>query len=112
MSGWSNGPLAGRCEAIACGGDGRRRSDLRVADIPDGETYLDLTAIMGAIEVIVPQDMSVECEGAAILGGVTVLGQSSGGVLASRTFLREAPEGSAKRLRVRCRAIMGGVEFK
>jgi len=105
-TGW---PLRSGSYVVVMGG---ADLDLRVADIPDGETYLDLTAIMGAIEVIVPQDMSVECEGAAILGGVTVLGQSSGGVLASRTFLREGPEGSAKRLRVRCRAIMGGVEFK
>ena len=86
--------------------------DLRVADVPDGETYLDLTAIMGAIELIVPPDMSVECEGAAILGGVTVLGQSSGGVISSRTFIRAGSAGSTKKLRVRCRAIMGGVEFK
>ena len=105
-AGW---PLRSGSYVVVMGG---ADLDLRVADVLDGETYLDMTAIMGAIEVIVPPDISVECEGAAILGGVTVLGQSSGGVLASRSFVREAPAGSTKRLRVRCRAILGGVEFK
>jgi hypothetical protein len=105
-TGW---PLRGGSYVVVMGG---ADLDLRVADVPDGETYLDLTAIMGAIELIVPPDMSVECEGAAILGGVTVLGQSSGGVISSRTFIRAGSAGSTKRLRVRCRAIMGGVEFK
>jgi hypothetical protein len=105
-TGW---PLRSGSYVVVMGG---ADLDLRVADIPDGETYLDLTAIMGAIELIVPPDMGVECEGAAILGGVTVLGQSSGGVVPSRTFTRAGSAGSTKKLRVKCRAIMGGVEFK
>ena len=105
-TGW---PLRSGSYVVVMGG---ADLDLRVADVPEGETYLDLTAIMGAIELIVPPDMSVECEGAAILGGVTVLGQSSGGVISSRTFTRAGSAGSSKKLRVRCRAIMGGVEFK
>ncbi len=105
-TGW---PLRSGSYVVVMGG---ADLDLRVADVPDGETYLDLTAIMGAIELIVPPDMSVECEGAAILGGVTVLGQSSGGVISSRTFVRAGSAESTKKLRVRCRAIMGGVEFK
>jgi hypothetical protein len=105
-TGW---PLRSGSYVVVMGG---ADLDMRVADVPDGETYLDLTAIMGAIELIVPPDMSVECEGTAILGGVTVLGQSSGGVISSRTFVREGSAGSTRRLRVRCRAIMGGVEFK
>jgi len=106
VTGW---PLRSGSYVVIMGG---ADLDLRVADVPDGETYLDLTAIMGAIELIVPPDMSVECEGAAILGGVTVLGQSSGGVISSRTFIRAGSAESTKMLRVRCRAIMGGVEFK
>ena len=105
-AGW---PLKSGSYVVVMGG---ADLDLRVADILDGETYLDLTAIMGAIELIVPPDISVECEGAAILGGVTVLGQSSGGIISSRTFSRAGSAGSTKKLRVRCRAIMGGVEFK
>lgn len=105
-TGW---PLRSGSYVVVMGG---ADLDLRVADVPDGETYLDLTAIMGAIELIVPPDMSVECEGAAILGGVTVLGQSSGGVISSRTFVRAGSGESTKKLRVRCRAILGGVEFK
>ncbi|HAI85488.1 MAG TPA: hypothetical protein DCL63_00680 [Firmicutes bacterium] len=105
-TGW---PLRSGSYVVVMGG---AQLDLRVADIPDGETYLDLTAIMGGIDIIVPPDLSVECEGTCVLGGVTVLGQSSGGVVATRTFFREGAVGSTKRLQVRCRAIMGAVEFK
>ncbi|MEA4884094.1 MAG: LiaF-related protein [Clostridia bacterium] len=86
--------------------------DLRVANIPEGETYLDLTVMMGGIEIIAPLDLHVECEGSALLGGVGVFGQSTGGVIASRTFSHKGAEGSTKTLRIRCRAMMGAVEVK
>ena len=43
--------------------------DLTAAEIPDGETLLDLTAIMGGIDVKIPPDLAVVYEGTAILGG-------------------------------------------
>ncbi len=102
-------PLRSGSYVVVMGG---AELDLRVADIPEGDTYLDLTAIMGGIDVIVPSDLGVECDGTAVLGAVTVLGQSSGGVVATRTFAREGAAGCTKRLQVRCRAIMGAVELK
>ncbi|MDD4331909.1 MAG: LiaF-related protein [Methanosarcinaceae archaeon] len=43
--------------------------DLTVADIPDREIYLDLTAIMGGVDIKVPEDLNVLCYGSAFLGG-------------------------------------------
>ncbi|NPV53970.1 MAG: cell wall-active antibiotics response protein [Firmicutes bacterium] len=88
--------------------------DLTVADIPEKETVLDLTAIMGGVDVKVPPDLQVECEGTAILGGVNFFGEEGGGIIASRIarYAGGAAEGSRRRLRIRCRTLMGGVEVK
>lgn len=86
--------------------------DLRNADIKDGETYLDLTAVMGGITLIVPDDLAVECEAMALLGGVDFFRQSVGGVVTNHRLSRAGAPQSSKILRIRCRAIMGAVELK
>jgi len=86
--------------------------DLTAAEIPEGETLLDLTAIMGSIEVTVPKDLPIVYEGSAILGGVDFLGQEDGGILGSRRIEHQIHSGSDKRLRIQARTIMGGVEIK
>ena len=85
--------------------------DLRAAEIPDGETLLDLTAIMGSIEIKVPRDVSIIGEGSAVLGGFTFLGQEDGGVVASGHMQRAAGDG-AKTLRIQARSVMGSVEIE
>jgi hypothetical protein len=86
--------------------------DLTAAEIAEGETVLDLTAIMGGIEVKVPRGMPITGEGSAILGGVTFLGQEDGGIVGGRRFENNLVAGTKKLVRVQARAIMGGVEIK
>jgi predicted membrane protein len=73
--------------------------DLRKASIKEGEAVLDLTAIMGGIEIWVPEDWKVTLKGVPLLGGFE-----------DQTH----PTGleSNKNLIVRGYAIMGGVEIK
>lgn len=85
--------------------------DLREAIIPEQVTTFTVTAIMGGVDIIVPPDLAVVCDGTSILGGVELLGKSNGGILAT---LR-AEQGdikSPKLLRISSLAIMGGVEVK
>lgn len=42
--------------------------DLTVADFPEREVVLGLVAVMGGIDVRVPDDLAVECAGTAVLG--------------------------------------------
>lgn len=86
--------------------------DLRTADISPGETVLDLTAIMGGVEVIIPRGLPVVYEGSAVLGGVEFLGQEDGGLIASRTIERLGDETETRLLRIQARTIMGGIEIK
>ncbi len=86
--------------------------DLRSAEIPDGETILDLTAIMGGIEVKIPRDLAVVYDGNAVLGGVTFKDHEDGGIIGGRKIESNVREDSSKIVRIQARAIMGGVEVK
>ncbi len=86
--------------------------DLRQAEIPDGETVLDITAIMGGADIRVPADLPVVCDGFAILGGVEFLGRSSGGIIGSTRAEQAAGKGDGKLVKIQGRAVMGGINVK
>ena len=85
--------------------------DLTAAEIPPGETVLDLTAIMGGIDVKVPPDLAIIYEGSFFLGGVSFKGQDDGGVVAGRR-VEENVQGADRVVRLQARAIMGGIDIK
>lgn len=86
--------------------------DLTAAEIEAGETLLDLTAIMGGIEVRIPSDLAVIYDGSAILGGVTFKDQEDGGIVGGRRVEQNIASDADKIVRIQARAIMGGVEIK
>ncbi len=86
--------------------------DLTCAELEEGETVLDLTAVMGGIEVKVPKDLAVIYEGSAILGGVTFKDLEDGGIIGGRRIEDNITEETRKILRIQARAFMGGVEIK
>lgn len=85
--------------------------DLRKAEIADKEYFITCNAIMGGIEIIVPKDISVKCEGIAILGGVDLLGESTGGIISSLRVEQISQEKAAI-INIYSRALMGGIEIK
>ncbi|MDY6826214.1 MAG: LiaF-related protein [Bacillota bacterium] len=82
--------------------------DLTTAEIPEGETVLDLTAVMGGIDVRVPPDLAVVYEGSAVPGGVTFKDQEDGGIIANRKVEQNTAEGDKRIVRIQARAILGG----
>ncbi len=86
--------------------------DLRSAEIPEGETVLDLTAIMGGIDVKIPEGLSVIYDGSAILGGVTFKEHEDGGIIGGRKIEQNIDESTNKIVRIQARAILGGVEIE
>jgi hypothetical protein len=86
--------------------------DLTAAEISEGETILDLTAIMGGIDVKIPKDLAVIYEGSAVLGGVTFKDQEDGGIVAGRKVEQNISDSAKNIVRIQARAIMGGVEIK
>ena len=86
--------------------------DLTAAEIPEGETVLDLTAVMGGIDVKIPKDLAIIYEGSAVLGGVTFKGLDDGGIVAGRKVEQNISQSAGKIVRIQARAIMGGIEIK
>ena len=91
---------------------GGAKIDLSVANIPLRETVLNLTAVMGGIEVLVPPGLTVECEGIAVLGGINFFREEAGGIVVRRRAERPGGADQAVRVKILCRAVMGGIEVK
>lgn len=85
--------------------------DLSNANIPPGETLLDLTAVMGGIDVKVPKDLNIICEGTALLGGIEFLKESTGGIVASKRVEYKANDDD-RVVRFQARTLMGGIDIK
>jgi len=73
--------------------------DLRGAEWPAGVTVLHVRAVLGSVEVIVPADIAVECEGMGILGSFEGTSRVPASV-----------DPSAPRLRIVGKAILGSIE--
>ncbi|MDW7652243.1 MAG: cell wall-active antibiotics response protein, partial [Bacillota bacterium] len=86
--------------------------DLRHAVIPPGETVLDLTAVLGGIDIRVPADLPASADGFAVLGGLEFFGKGSGGIIGSARNEQNLAKDSDRVLKIQARAIMGGVEIK
>jgi hypothetical protein len=72
--------------------------DFRQARFAPGETVVNVAAIMGGIEILVPPGIRVESNGIGIMGGF-------------ESFNQTAAEADAPLLRITGIALMGGVEI-
>ena len=75
--------------------------DLTRAQVAAGTSEIELRSVMGAVTVLVPPDLRVECEGDAVLGSFEVK--------------RDAPSttsADAPRVRISGTAVVGSIEVK
>ncbi|KUG05120.1 hypothetical protein ASZ90_017441 [hydrocarbon metagenome] len=86
--------------------------DLRDAIISDKEVDLNLLAIMGGINIVLPADTSVKWSGTSFLGGVNVMGKGSGGIFGSSQGSIQTEANERFKLNLRMNTIMGGIEVK
>lgn len=84
--------------------------DLRTAKIPDGETVLHATAIMGEVNIFVPEDIAVVCRGNCVMGGLNFFGREQGGFMTTHEAEYGDVENGAKIVRIQCESIMGNVK--
>jgi hypothetical protein len=80
---------------------GGTRLDLREARLPAGVVDMRVAAMMGGVEIIVPPELAVEANGAAIMGGFQHVERASAD-----------PDPAAPLLRVTGLAVMGGVHIE
>ncbi len=79
---------------------GGAQLDLREARFPTGVIDLEVKAVFGGVQIVVPPGLAVEVHGAAILGGFQNVNRAPA-----------HPDPDAPLLRVRGIAIMGGVDI-
>ncbi len=72
--------------------------DFRVARLTAATTVVDVRVIFGSLEIIVPPDLSVECEGEGIFGSFATHGDG------------QIPAPGRPRLVIRGRALFGSVD--
>jgi hypothetical protein len=85
--------------------------DLSKAVIEREEYTLNCTAIMGGIDIKVPNNVNVTCEGNAILGGIDFFGEGNGGIFGTTKSERIVEQANIT-LHITGRTIMGGIEIK
>lgn len=86
--------------------------DVRKAHFTEKEVSLGLTAIMGGITLIIPEDVAVSCKGTAILGGINLIGKESGGIVGSTSMEIGDLHTASKILHLSCTCLLGGIEIK
>ncbi|HXJ19085.1 MAG TPA: LiaF domain-containing protein [Polyangia bacterium] len=74
--------------------------DLREARFPRGVVDLEVKAVFGGVQILVPPGLAVEVSGSAIMGGFSHVNRSP-----------PTPDPDAPLLRVRGLAVMGGVDI-
>lgn len=64
--------------------------DLRTAEIPEGETYLQLNAFLGGIEIKTPEDVDISCRNTSLMGGIEFFHDGNGGIYSNRQYEHKA----------------------
>ena len=80
---------------------GSVKLDLTRSAVADGITDIEIMCVMGSVEIIVPHQLRVECDGDQTVGSFEIT-HDSGSV----------PAADAPLLRIRGRAFMGSVDVK
>lgn len=85
--------------------------DLRKAEIPNHDVTLEITTLLGGVDMIVPEGLKVQCHGTTILGGMHMFGRDHGGVISTHQGSNDAASHEGPTVRVHCTAILGGVKI-
>jgi hypothetical protein len=75
--------------------------DLREAPLPAGTVDVEVTAVFGGVQIMVPPNLAVEIRGSAILGGFDQMDRAP-----------PAPDPNPPVLRIHGTAVMGGVKAR
>lgn len=85
--------------------------NLTSAELPKEDVKLELTAVMGGIDIKIPKSMNIVCEGTVVLGGLSFLGDDTGGIVASKK-VEQIVDPESITLYITGTAIMGGIDIK
>jgi hypothetical protein len=84
--------------------------DLTVAKLPQ-EGELQLLVVLGGIDLRLPADLRLEGEGSILFGGIDSATEADGGIYVQKSFVM-GPEEGEKRLKLKYRVVLGGIDIK
>ena len=85
--------------------------DIGRAEFTKNKIVLNLSAVMGGIEITVPEEIEIECKGTALLGGISCCGGEIGGIFGKRDFHCSGDENNERKLVIKSRVLMGGIDI-
>lgn len=88
---------------------GDLRLDLSQEHIPDGETPYDLSALIGDITVLVPQDLAVSVDAEVMIGDLNVFGQRQEGIGRHLHFESPGYADATRKVRILAHLMIGDV---
>ncbi|MDG5816600.1 DUF5668 domain-containing protein [Chitinispirillales bacterium ANBcel5] len=86
--------------------------DISQVEVPDGETIISLTAIMGGIDLRVNPELNYVFTNTTLLGSIEFMKNESGGVLLNKKYEHKGSEDCHKTIIINTRCIFGGIEVK
>jgi len=86
--------------------------DLTQAVIPEGETALSASTVLGEIKILAPADVGVAVRAGTLLGSTEVLGRKGGSVSADEMAVTDDYATASRRLRIEARTVLGDVAVR
>ncbi len=81
--------------------------------LPAGETRINLYAVFGGAEVIVPADVGVRVTGVSVFSGIKVRDHTAGGgIFSVNEYKTPGYEQSARRIHIDATSVFGGITIK
>ena len=97
----------------AVGVFGGTEIDLTAAPLPTGDTRINVVALFGGAEILVPDDIAIRITGVSIFGGVRVRGRQLGsGVFSLNAYETPGYAQAKRRLHIEATSIFGGVNIR
>jgi lia operon protein LiaF len=90
-------------------GVGDIRIDLTRADIPDSAGYVDISSVVGDVEVLVPAGLAARAHASAWVGDVRVFGIREDGFARDVAFTTENFDNAEKRVIIDTRIVIGDI---
>jgi len=85
------------------------RLDLSQMHIPDGETPIELSGLVGDITVLVPQDLPIEVEAESRVGEIRIFEQRAEGLGRHLSYVSPGYEGAARKVRITAHLLVGDI---
>ncbi|HET7627529.1 MAG TPA: cell wall-active antibiotics response protein LiaF [Bacillales bacterium] len=96
----------------AANGIGDVKIDLSKAIIPEGESTIAISGLIGDVDIYIPSDLEVSVAGSIIFGDLEVLGHRQGGFNRQMNVTTKRYEQAARKVKISVSVLIGDVDVR